>query len=501
MEKKERRELYVYNAYGSDGGLFGLHNNEPEQVEKCGLDFENYEKLQEIFGNLCDRLGDRTLSRMSPENAIVTPSPVSKDLAECMNNILGYSELPLFCDVGGVGAGDLCSMVLENDVAMDKLANWVRKGAKPVLMPRTHTPSSIILAKELKIDHIHKPPNWSNLPEINGVYPTLEYVENNLESKNNSKVLNYKIQKEIDIELGQNYVPEGEVAYDIDGVLEVISNLESVGINEFMVKADLSVDGMGNLHIDNSEKVKGVPFRALSYQDKANYISRILKERSIPLGSEVGVVVTEFLANKVSDPSVEIYCPPKEWNLKPFIYYSCDMIMKDGGFAGSIIPNVPMGLSKNLYPEYHKILGDVRSSVLEFAQRKWDEGYVGIMDCDLGICKEEDNSLSVKILEYNLSRETGGTASYHLWEKLGRGFVIARDSVRGEGFACSIEEMQDRFGHLLYKKNGFGSGAIILGHRIEKNGFGDIMSLVYSDNLPEALYYDCELQKCALIEN
>jgi hypothetical protein len=98
-----------------------------------------------------------------------------------------------------------------------------------------------------------------------------------------------------------------------------------------MIKADLSVDGMGNLHI-NLEKCTddGIKLSLLS-DDKLNiYLGSELKKRGIPIGPKAGVVVTEFLKDKIADPSYEIYNPPKEWNILPFIYYSCGMIIDYG---------------------------------------------------------------------------------------------------------------------------------------------------------------------------
>jgi hypothetical protein len=53
MNNTEQRELYPYNAYGSDGGLFGLHQELITEVEE----------MRQVFGSLCDRLGERAFSR------------------------------------------------------------------------------------------------------------------------------------------------------------------------------------------------------------------------------------------------------------------------------------------------------------------------------------------------------------------------------------------------------------------------------------------------------
>ena len=483
MNNLEQRELYPYNAYGSDGGLFGLHQDLISEVAEMRL----------IFGDLCDRLGERALSRMKPENALLTPAPVSQELAKYMKNILGYEELPLMLDVGSVGPNDLCEKVLDNGKIMDSLSRWVSQDSKPVLNPRTYTPSSILLAQQLNIGHIHKPP--TNISRtIDGIYPSLDYIENHPESKNNSKVLNYYLQQELDNETGVKLNPEGGCAYDVKGIIEIIEKLEKQGIKDIMIKADLSVDGMGNCHIDTElEKEKGIPFRYLDISQKEEYIRKKLRDKRIPLGSSAGVVVTEFLKNKIADPSFEIYCPPKEWNINPFVYYTCGMIIEKGGFAGSVIPDQAVGVPDHLKEEYKHLLENTKNYVLEFAKIKWKDGYVGVMDCDLGVRRGESDELSSCVLEYNLSRETGGTASYHLWQRIApEGIVIARDSIKGVGFAKPISEIAKQLGERRLN----GAGAVILGHRLEGEE-GNIMSLVYGNDFEEAVYYDTQLLNCA----
>jgi hypothetical protein len=419
---------------------------------------------------------------------------LSLELAEYMNDILGYNELPLMLDVGSVGPTDLCEKVLNNGEIMDRLNNWVNQGSKPVLMPRTYTPSSILLAQQLNIGHIHKVPANNSIDvgkrNIEKIYPSLGYIENHPESKNNSKVNNYLSQQELDKETGIKLNPEGGCAYDTKGIVNIVERLERQGITDLMIKADLSVDGMGNLHIDTkNEKLKGVPIKLLERSEKEEYLKKRLREKKIALGSSAGVVVTEFLKNKIADPSFEIYCPPKEWNISPFVYYTCGMIIEEGGFAGSVIPDQAIGIPNHLVEDYNKLLNKVKNYVLEFAKRKWDDGYIGIMDCDLGVCRESSDELSAYVLEYNLNRETGGTASYHLWQRIApEGIVIARDSIKGVGFAKPIHEISKD----LRNKRLNGAGAIILGHRLE-GGEGNIMSLVYGKDFKDALYYDTQL--------
>ena len=60
----------------------------------------------------------------------------------------------------------------------------------------------------------------------------------------------------IDRRLGTDLSPKGTVAYNPDEMIKGVNNLISAGC-EVMIKADLSVDGMGNVHIDQNEEVEG----------------------------------------------------------------------------------------------------------------------------------------------------------------------------------------------------------------------------------------------------
>ncbi|MEI6887280.1 MAG: hypothetical protein WCK31_03535 [bacterium] len=497
---ESQRYLYTYNAY--EPGLFGLQH-EVSSVGKLGLEVSTYKELKETFRNLCDRLGERALSRMDPQNALVTPEPVSEELARYMMEIQGYDELPLLLDVGNKGADEVCERILENGNLMDNLRNWVKIGAKPLLTPRTYTTASIYLAEQLGIYHGHKTPlllpNGENTPNLEGIYPTSNYLEAHPAEINNSKVLNYLIQDEVDKELGISLNPEGGVAYDIERIVEIVKLLERKG-KEIMIKGDLSVDGMGNLHIDmRNDKYEELALERLDRDQLKEYIARKLGAKGIPLGESAGVVVTEYLREKIADPSYEVYSPPSNWNIQPFIYYSCGMIIENGGFAGSIIPDQMLGIPSELQGEYISAMNEVQKAIIAFSTKKWREGYVGISDCDAAICMNNEGHLYAKILEYNYNRETGGTASYHLLEKLGKGkgMVIARDTIEGPGYAYPIPVIRERIGKHGYKYGGI--GGIILGHRINPLGeTGKIMSLVYASNLEDALAYDKALRELAL---
>jgi hypothetical protein len=174
------------------------------------------------------------------------------------------------------------------------------------------------------------------------------------------------------------------------------------------------------------------------------------------------------------------------------------MIIENGGFTGSVIPDQMQGIREGEKSEYAEVMQNVQKSILAFCNRKWEDGYVGICDCDIAICRNSQGRLYAKILEYNYNRETGGTASYHLWQRMGNGngVVIARDSIKGPGLAYSIPALQKRMGSTQLEYGN--SGAIILGHRLDaENNSGKIMSLVYGKSFEEALQYDKALRDLA----
>jgi hypothetical protein len=148
-----------------------------------------------------------------------------------------------------------------------------------------------------------------------------------------------------------------------------------------------------------------------------------------------------------------------------------------------------VGIPEHLHEEYREIMRNVRQSILVFSKRKWDDGYVGICDCDIAVCIGAEGHLYAKILEYNYNRETGGTASYHLWQRLGNGngVVIARDTIEGPGFAYPIPQLRNMMNGTLLRHGT--SGAVILGHRMDvQQNKGKIMSLVYGESFADASY-------------
>ncbi len=542
MTKTERQpSLNVYNAYKD--GLFG-HQHEDDAVrEMQGMDIEAYHKGQQDFIWFCSVIGGRVLYAMHDNGALLTPWPIDENLASYMASTFDVdlnSVTRISFEEGSV-VNDLPFMVLSDDEKMEKLHEWAEKQKViPVLSPRTTTEETIKLAMELGISHIPTMPEGFNGGKlVDGIYPTLDYIEGHPAQVNNSKADNFELLQQMDKEMGTDFSPKGGVARNIEEVVALCDYLIAQGC-EVMIKADLAVDGLGNVRIKDftgrgdlepSEQAEldaryGQRYQDLRYEDKKNYLLRLIKgdfkegyedARSILLSESTPVVVSEFLSDKVYDPSVEVYCPPQNWEVGPQIYYDCGMLIKSG-FQGAIVGDPLLSATPSdaeafkdygiKEPEYlinHKeeytfLMDQAKTMVLEFATRKWRDGYVGIMDCDFAVCLDYYGNMSIKILEFNFNRETGGTATYHIGQRLSgnlpeTGYCIARDAVgKNIGNATDVAGIQEwsRGKRLDYLQNN--KGLLVLGRR---NNDGGMMTLVFAPTLQEAIELDSKMKKAA----
>lgn len=510
MRKNLERQpnINIYNAYKA--GLFG-HQHSDAEAEKMGLELKSYHDAQRGFVEFCSIIGGRVLYAMHEGSALVTPWPVDRKLVDYMAKIWSISPETLTMvgfDHGNI-VEDLPAMILDDTEKMDQLRTWVNvQNGLPVVVPRTTTAETVEIAKELGVAHIPKIPNipaFHGRQIIRGLYPTSGYIESHPAELNNSKVDNFVLLQQLDAQMGTEFSPKGGVAESIEEVVALIDQLINQGC-QVLIKADLAVDGLGNIKV---EKFNGRNFIDLSHLEKVDYVTKILSG-VVPVGRKARVVVSEFLDTKIYDPSVEVFSPPLEWGLEPQIYYDCGMIIK-GGFQGSIVgdpvdaadmADIPM-LGKHNIPgvlvekksEYRRLMVRAKEMVMAFSKVKWGEGYVGISDCDLAICLGKDGKLSVKILEFNFNRETGGTAPYHIGQRLSQdlsqpGYVVARDAI-GKGHWSDFGKIQrwaedNNIDYLKHRE-----GLLVLGSRPD----GGMMSLVFSPTLKGALHWDLLLKE------
>ena len=503
MTEKERGNLNLYNAY--DPGLFGLQHAHAALNGLNIAEADHYLNMKRLFVELCNRLGDRVLFAMKNGSALVTPQPINRELGEYLANILGVDNNSVTAvDVAGEPGDLLPERVLASGKVMDNLRAWTANATHPILQPRTITEMTLVLAEELGVDHGHILPDGVFKRQITGRYPSAEYLQGHPAEVNNSKVLSYLRLQELDTLLGTEMAPRGGVAYSDFQLVRETRKLLGQGYS-VMIKADLSVDGMGNVRVERDMVVDSQDINDCSDEMLLKYLLSRLAEKTIPFGDRAPVVVSEFLTDKIYDPSFEVYSPPREWGEEPKIYYSCGMLIENGGFTGSII-NDPLlaianygGLGVNR-KEYKNLLDETARVVLAFAKIMWLEGYVGISDCDLALCRNaRTGRLYTKILEFNYNRETGGTASYHYKQRLdkinrARGYVVARDTVAKTDYYASFAEMlgcltEDGIDY----RPGFG-GVLALGHRLDEvRKLGKLMSLTWASDIDEALRLDGRL--------
>ena len=508
-------ELIIYNAY--QAGLFGHHYTSEDLKSIQGIDLETLQSAQTLFASFCRYLGERALHALSLENVIVTPEKISPDLVKYMaTRVFGLpsdTDLALLSLPDATGY-DLSQDILDNGQFVDSIGHEVTTRGVHTLSPRTITPQTIILAQQLQIHHaLALPTELFPGRQIDGIYPTLGFVESHPTQLLNSKAANYLRQKELDALNVTDFAPEGDIAYNLEGIIIIIERLAS-SQKKTIIKADLNVDGMGNLIIDPNELVGNTRFIELEQTHQEEIILARLKTKRIPVGQAAPVVVQELIKNIMAQPSFEVYSPPKTWGDEgPVgIYYDCEMIIEGGGFAGSIVPNpldlkngdgdisdlAEYGIQKELInrrQEYSELLERVRKAVLAFARNVWADGYVGINDADIVVYSDSQGNLQAKIVEYNYSRETGGTATYNFRKRLGRRIgqnvnAIGRDTILGTSLNApliSVINLLDRNGVGFKQETG---GAIILGHKVESNRVGKIMSLVIGRNLKEAVFFD-----------
>ncbi len=502
--------LSIYNAYKR--GLFGHHHSDGD-IEGMGLGLNEYHKAQKDFAQFCAVIGGRVLYAMHEGSALVTPWPIDRQMAVHMSEVWGIRSetLTMVSFEQGQPVDDLPAMILADIGKMESLRRWSKSHLEvPMVMPRTTTIETLMLAKELGAGHMPKFPSipvFANKGPVVRGYPSLEYMGKHPAEKNNSKVDNFRLLQELDSYMGTDFSPKGGVAESLEEVVRIADELMRQGC-KVLIKADLAVDGMGNLRLD---KFGDKEFRDLEHTEKMACVRELLAGK-VPLGKSARVVVSEFLDTKIYDPSVEVYSPPSEWGVEPQIYYDCGMIVK-GGFLGCIIGDpvegadlsdiktlegyqIP-GLLVERKTEYRKLMVEAKRMVLEFSKVKWGEGYVGISDCDLAICLGSDGQLFVKILEFNFNRETGGTAPYHIGQRLGvgrgaGGYVVARDGI-GAGIGNDFSSLQQwsEDNGLDYMRDR--EGLLVLGSRLD----GGIMSLVYAPTLKRALEWDLLLKRLA----
>jgi len=506
--------LIIYNGYHPELFHHDLSIGEVKAIET--LTVESFENQKNRYFNLTNKLADRFLVNIKNNSFVVTAEPVNQYILE---EIVKIYEL----DIGSMHfehllsdhPEDLAITILRNGKLMDKLRKWAREASNPILNPRTISVGSIQLAQELKINHsLIMPPSLKKI--VKGIYPSMDYMKKHGIKENNSKVRNYLLLKELEKNEEYKFAPVGDVAFDLDKICDIVCKLAKRG-KKAIIKADLSMSGAGNIVLDTLKKRRGRCFLDLSCQQQKNKILKLLREKTIPLSRKTGVVVNEYYENILFDPSYEIYSYPQQWNIRPRITYACGMLINNGGFDGCYIPD-PLE-SKNLQKkndttfkkydisllllkikkEYKSLTQKLKLIIINFIERKWKKGYVGMCDCDIGILIDKREKLTAKIFEFNYSRENGGTYPYIFFRKLinsnfikSNSTIISRDKLRGP--LCNlttkkiIQLMKEKKINLQRKKG----GCILIGHKsYEEDCHLSCFSI--APNFQEAIEFDSRL--------
>src|SRR3989339_1319891 len=108
----EQTPCGIYNAYKK--GLFG-HHHSPQVLGSIGLDQECYQHTVDLFVDLCDRLGGRVLNLMENGGALVTPLPISSELAHYMGQVFRVDpQRVTFINAQNIPGDDLPTRILND---------------------------------------------------------------------------------------------------------------------------------------------------------------------------------------------------------------------------------------------------------------------------------------------------------------------------------------------------------------------------------------------------
>jgi hypothetical protein len=441
-------------------------------------------ELASSMVDLCMRLQQRSLSLAAEGDIIPLQAPVDPDLAKhVIGDSLGMDHQKVsLLNVRDSGRLTLPEAILADGQAMDTLSKFIQdRGERVIISPFAVDLGVQELAQELNIGYGQE---WPHAP--NPIVPdgkVWEYPERGggwRLWRENSKARNYQLAESIE----KSWVPEGDTASSYEEAGKQVGNmLFDDGHKEVGVKADINVDGMGNLRFrkvkDDTVEViyedESTSFRVDpdSREGVARLVEDQCKQHGIFVNEDHPATVQkweEFLFGLT--PSVEIYIPPLETGRSPFIINECAQIIENGAFVGSINPD-PLtvdGKRLNETPsEFWENLGTTkeefrlrhrrgylqawekqRKLALEFGKVKQKEGEVGHRDFDFGVVVEEDGTYSPRMCESN-ARRTGtwvaDTVGRKLWgnEYMQKGYVLTIDNIRGAPLDTDFRTIHSTF--------------------------------------------------------
>jgi hypothetical protein len=433
--------------------------------------------------DLCMRLQQRSLSLAKEGDIVPLQAPVEPDLVQ---HVVGDSfginpENIHILNIRDTGKLTLPEAIMADGKTMDTLRNFVSQpGQKTLISPFAVDDGIQRLAKELNVGYGQEWPHEPHQVIPDGkvwTYPRPEAKWRLWQA--NSKARNYEYAKAID----RTWVPEGNTANSYqDAGKQVGEMLFDNGYEEVGVKADINVDGMGNLRFGVEEKDKMVvtyeaekeTFRVdeNNREGVARLVEDQCRKRGIFINNEHPATVQKwekFLFGLT--PSVEVYIPPRESGKAPFVINECTQLIENGAFVGSINPDPLTGDMNRLNEipnEYWKNLGTSKEDfilhhrrgylaawekqrrwALEFSRRKQTEGEVGHRDFDFGVVIDEDQ-YNPKLCESN-ARRTGTWVADTVGRRLQgsqylrKSYVMTVDNTKGPSLDTNFRTVHSTF--------------------------------------------------------
>jgi hypothetical protein len=439
--------------------------------------------LAKAMVELCTKLQLRAIALANEGDIVPLQVDVNRDLVKhVMSESFGINPDEVnFLPVKDKGELTLPNSILSDPDAVSCLRKFARQRSNKILISPFAMDAGVqTLAKEIGVSYGQEWPHNPNPIVPNGKgwqYPLPESGWNLQEA--NSKAANYDLAKRID----SDWVPEGETAnsYEKAGK-DVWKMLFEKGLGEVAVKADINVDGMGNLRFkkdprtgeitvtygENSER-----YRPKDIENMAKLVEDRCRKNGIFISEKHPATVQEwenFLFGVT--PSVEVYIPPEETGRRPFIINECVQLIENGAFVGSINPDplavsmdrlneIPLSYWRGLGVDRDEYIQKYRKGYLEawekqrklalkFANIKQAEGEVGHRDFDFGIVMEDDGSYHPRMCESN-SRRTGTWVADTLGRRvlgnsyMNKGYVLSVDNLSGAAWDKDFKNIHSVF--------------------------------------------------------
>ena len=459
------------------------------------------QNAQEMF-YFCRSAQQRAIALSQPGDMVPVETELDPDLIQhILGNCFGIDPLSVvFLPLQDKGKMSLPEAIMADSTTMDRLRTCIKNEEQRwIISPYAVDDGIMQLGEELGTGWGQE---WTYSPQQFGVrhnecwrYPQSNSNWSLIEA--NSKAKNYLLAKDID----PDWVPEGTVASSYEAVARtVVQYLLSGNFQELCVKANINCSGKGNIRFEIEEhslRVKYVNKDEIFYNVNEPEMLNIVRAKCRDYGlyiSDVHPAVIQKWENFFLEltPSLEVYIPPLESGISPFIINECFQFMENGAFVGSISPDpltvsmkklaeIPtafwdsLGISRHDYilyyhAQYLAAWEQQRQYSLTFALEMQKRGEVGHRDFDFGMIVNSDGTMSPKKCESN-ARRTGiwvaDTIGRRIWGNgyVKKGYILDIENIKGNVLAEKFQTIYD----LLARKGAIflpqtQTGTIITGH-------------------------------------